>query len=367
MTGRTNLSERFVWMPSLKVWILSPFQYSSKDGESKLETPDKSRNIERFKRKNFEISPDSINSPCGGPEKRFKSDGIHQDLSFGCPICLVNFKECELAVLRLCMHKFCDKCIEKWSNLQRKCPLCKREFDGWFYDIQGSKKYKEKLLLPLAAVGKPSIDSNCQQHGRIERREPNTQSSLNSARSQILGNQPRSRPLPRRRHFGQSRFVSVAEKRRSEETSAAQKAIRWRASIYRRGRRAIPPCLQGRSNIRQNFTGDSNEKARIERRLEPWIRREMEAILGDQDPSLLVHLVLSLWFSYLREQEQKQNWKLMDNKDQFVQQLEPFLGDNAFAFWHELRCFAESPFTMSAYDSVVDYQRSCLDRSGDVR
>lgn len=257
------------------------------------------------------------------------------------------------------MHQFCAKCIQTWSALQRKCPLCKREFDGWFYDIQGPGNYREKRLLPLAEAPEPSVNGN-------GRREMDTERSLQYARGRILDNQRRTRPLPRRRFFGHARFVSAAEKRRLEEAGAAEKALRWRASIYRKGLRAIPPRLQHRTNIKQNITGELNEKARIERRLEPWICRELEAILGEQDLTILVHLVLSLWFSRLRKQEGKRNLIPSSNEDEFMQQLEPFLGDKANAFWHELRCFAESPFTMSAYDSIVEYQGP-LSKSADRR
>ena len=27
-----------------------------------------------------------------------------------------------------CMHLFCRKCLEKWSNLRKQCPLCRKKF-----------------------------------------------------------------------------------------------------------------------------------------------------------------------------------------------------------------------------------------------
>jgi len=136
----------------------------------------------------------------------------------------------------------------------------------------------------------------------------------------------------RGRFFGHSRFVSPAEKRRLEEAGAAEKALTWRASIYRKDLRAIPPRLQNRTKMKQNNTDELNERARIERRLEPWIHRELEAILGDQDLTVLVHLVLSLWFSRLRKQEGMWNLIPSSNEYEFMQQLEPFLNNKANAF-----------------------------------
>lgn len=341
-----NSSQTFVWMPTLKVWMPSPSQSLSTSAQPK------SCSTRQSKRK-FSSDDHNTDSPSKPPN-------TPQDPASSCPICLGNdIHQTQLVVLRLCMHQFCAKCIHTWSALQRKCPLCKREFDGWFYDIQGPENYREKRLLPLAEAPEPSVNGNGQ-------RETDTQRSLQYARGRILDNQRRTRPLPRRRFFAHSRFVPAAEKRRLEEAGAAEKALRWRASIYRKGLRAIPPRLQNRTNIKQNITGELNEKARIERRLEPWIRRELEAILGDQDPTVLVHLVFSLWLSRLRKQEGKQNLVPSSNEDEFMQQLEPFIGDKANAFWHELRCFAESPFTMSAYDSIAEYQRP-LSKSADPR
>lgn len=339
-------SQKFVWMPTLKVWMLYPSQPSSTSAQSE------SRSTHQSKRK---FSDDDVNTESSSKPPKIP----HNPLS-SCPICLGNdIHQTQLVALRLCMHQFCAKCIQRWSSLQRKCPLCKREFDGWFYDIQGPGSYREKRLLPLAEAPEPSVNGNGQ-------REMDSQRSLQYARGRILDNQRRTRPLPRRRSFGHSRFVSAAEKRRLEEAGAAEKALTWRASIYRKGLRAIPPRLQNRTNLKQNITDELNERARIERRLEPWIRRELEAILGDQDLAVLVHLVLSLWFSRLRKQEGTRNLIPSSNEDEFMQQLEPFLSDKANAFWHELRCFAESPFTMSAYDSIVEYQRP-LSKSADRR
>lgn len=108
---------------------------------------------------------------------------------------------------------------------------------------------------------------------------------------------------------------------------------------------------------RQNNIDNLAERKRLECRLESWILRELEAILGEQDLTILVHLVFSLLFTSLGEKTQKQNMDSMCSENKFICQLEPFLRDKASHFWHELRCFAESPFTMGAYDSVVEYQR----------
>lgn len=117
---------------------------------------------------------------------------------------------------------------------------------------------------------------------------------------------------------------------------------------------------------------DPERKARIEKRLEPWIRRELQAITGDSDTSILVHLVLSLWFNAITHREN--NGVIYGSSEQWhnrtpatdhavfgdaeaVGQLYPFLEEKASAFWHELKCFAESPYSLRAYDSVTKYEK----------
>ncbi|XP_057871708.2 uncharacterized protein LOC131078083 isoform X2 [Cryptomeria japonica] len=344
-TEKSNSSHNFVWMPSLKVWIFSP---SPSPSSSSSHSPSTENQTDRSKRKILERKTDQ--SP-ERQEKRHKHSKFSSKASsHGCPICLGDFHQSQLAVLTACMHKFCLKCIETWSSLQRKCPLCKRHFDGWIYDVQGSYKYKEIRLSRLREEPQASVDRN-------NRGETDYHRTLQRARGQNFGSQRNTRPLPRRRNFGNSRFISSLEKRRIEEERAAKRAIRWRASIYSKCLRAFPPCLKKKTIIRQNNADNLAERKRLESRLEPWILRELEAILGEQDLTILVHLVFSLLFASLGEKAQKQNMDLMCSENEFICQLEPFLGDKASHFWHELRCFAESPFTMGAYDSVVEYQR----------
>ncbi len=45
---------------------------------------------------------------------------------FSCPICLKNIKIPSKP--DNCNHLFCKKCLEKWSNLRKQCPLCRERF-----------------------------------------------------------------------------------------------------------------------------------------------------------------------------------------------------------------------------------------------
>lgn len=79
---------------------------------------------------------------------------------------------------------------------------------------------------------------------------------------------------------------------------------------------------------------DSGWKERIRQRIESWIRRELEAILGDPDPSVIVHVVTSVFISTF---EKKQNVPHGQLGEDVVASLRPFLDEQTNMFWHELR------------------------------
>lgn len=123
--------------------------------------------------------------------------------------------------------------------------------------------------------------------------------------------------------------------------------------MYEQRLQAVP--IDDRSRV---FPHPRNRfgRERVEQRIRPWIEREMKAILGDSDPSVIVHLVTSLWILRIEEKTGDSS-RGFCGEGEFVEKLRPFLHDYAEMFWHELGCFAESPFTMEAYDSVVEYRR----------
>ncbi|XP_020529835.1 E3 ubiquitin-protein ligase Topors isoform X3 [Amborella trichopoda] len=317
----SSSKSNFRWLPSLKVWAYSPEQSSSSSSSSSLSSSSVRVSNSRKLRMNNWIRI---------------SKALQQKT---CPICLGCTEESEAAVLQSCMHVYCIGCIRKWSEMRRNCPLCKSEFKGWFCNIRTSRvgDYREEFLLPL----KGAKEHDHGHHQWV---------------TMPAFNQRHSRPLPWRRSFGRSRFVPPIERQRREAEVIAERVLRWRASIYERGLRAVPLCFPSKPSLQQKLLENNGQKERIQRRVEPWIRRELEAILGDSDPSVLVHLVSSLWMSSL-EEELKATKDSTVVKSKFVQQLRPFLHERADMFWHELRCFAESPFTLATYDSVVEYRR----------
>lgn len=77
-------------------------------------------------------------------------------------------------------------------------------------------------------------------------------------------------------------------------------------------------------------------KERVLQRVEPWIRRELQVILGDRDPSVVVHVVTSLYIASLEKKDSVSSGQ-HDVLDNFLEPLRPFLLERTDMFWHELR------------------------------
>ncbi|GMP76713.1 hypothetical protein CsSME_00033262 [Camellia sinensis var. sinensis] len=91
--------------------------------------------------------------------------------------------------------------------------------------------------------------------------------------------------------------------------------------------------------LREFFSGvlgNNGVKDRILKRIEPWIHRELKAILGDPDPSVIVHVASSLFISGLEEKHEAPS-KQFVLEDNFIEPLRPFLHERMNMFWHELR------------------------------
>ncbi|XP_038992264.1 E3 ubiquitin-protein ligase Topors [Hibiscus syriacus] len=260
-----------------------------------------------------------------------------------CPICLRTIDVRGAAVLTVCSHAYCLDCIRKWSDLRRKCPLCNSIFDSWFYriDLFSLRFLKQQLpALPDCRSDTPRPPSTVIDRRRVIERSRREINSVNR----------RSRPLPWRRSFGRAGTVSLHV--------IAERKLQWRASVYNRRLQAVP--MSHGISSQENVPRNAFDKERIMQRIEPWIRRELQAILGDPDPSIILHVVSSLLFSGHERKfdgSSSTSSRQLGLDDNFLAPLEPFLHDRTNMFWHELRCFVESSFTMETYDAVIEYRQ----------
>ncbi|XP_074292290.1 uncharacterized protein LOC141619165 [Silene latifolia] len=253
-----------------------------------------------------------------------------------CPICLTAITTtANAAVLTTCLHTYCLRCILQWSNYKRNCPLCISPFDSYF---SSSSSFRRRHRLPPISPPPPppTPPSRSVAVQRVIRR---TREVFNAANR-------RSRPVPRLRSFSRVRSGSG--------DVIQERVIQWRASVYKCGLRAVP--FQER-NLKLNGLMNSCHREEILRRIEPWIRRELQAVLEDPDPTVIVHVATSLYLSSI-EKKPRVPSSCSDEEDTFLSPLRPFLGEMTNKFWHELRCFAESCFNMDTYDEVVEYRNT---------
>ncbi|XP_068659868.1 uncharacterized protein [Aristolochia californica] len=271
-----------------------------------------------------------------------------------CPICLGQIECCRAAVLSICMHAYCLSCIKKWSSLKRNCPLCNAEFDRWFCNIKiSSGEFDVEHLDVLKERNEFSLEAGTGYRG-VPRDYLRSQRSLSRSRGELHSVIRRSRPLPRRRSFVQSRVGPQPAGSGDQDGLITERVLQWRASIYKRNLYAVPLHVPPRVHLPQNI-GNNDVKRGVHQRIEPWIQRELKAILDDSDPSLIVQLTSSLWILSLEERHGPQSGNAL-GVDKILQQLRPFLLNRTDQFWHELRCFSESALTIEAYDTVVEYK-----------
>lgn len=82
--------------------------------------------------------------------------------------------------------------------------------------------------------------------------------------------------------------------------------------------------------------GHNGIKQKILKKIEPWIQRELQAVLGDPDPTIIVHVATSIFFSR-HEKKHKGFPEQVGTEDDFLASLRPFLHEQTDMFWHELR------------------------------
>lgn len=100
------------------------------------------------------------------------------------------------------------------------------------------------------------------------------------------------------------------------------------------------------SNL-QRILGNTDAKEMILRRIEPWIQRELQAILKDPDPTVIVHVATSLFIS--RYEKKTDNFRgPVGIESDFLAPLRPFLHEHADLFWHELR-YTDFMFLSTCY------------------
>ncbi|KAL0376482.1 UNVERIFIED_CONTAM: hypothetical protein Scaly_0765800 [Sesamum calycinum] len=199
-----------------------------------------------------------------------------------CPICLSRIEVRSAAVISPCMHAYCIGCIRRWSDFKRKCPLCNADFSSWFCKF--NRDFREVKLVPFGRWKTVSALPVGDAVLRRRRAQFFEQRRIIQRSREMSVVRSTARELPRQRSFGWSSHESP--------NVIAERIRQWRVSIYEQRLRAVP--LPHKNGLMQQVVGNNGAKKMILRRIEPWIQRELQAILADPDPTIIVHVATSL-------------------------------------------------------------------------
>ncbi len=233
-----------------------------------------------------------------------------------CSICLCQFET--PAMLDRCFHMFCFLCIMQWSQVNLHCPLCKQDFISLIYDVKSESEYKRYYL-----------------------------------RDQVENSSKSSKKVDFVAEYN-SRFGSKSDACISNPNLPFSTAHSLRRAVYVRGLKAVPPSSTAK--IASPFT-PAQFQLNVplwESKLRPWLTRELQAILEEEDVDLLVTFVLSMLQT-----------KDIDSKE-VKEQLQEWLFEHVDTFIHEFLCFANSPFDLVNYDKHVRYDYSQARSSREV-
>lgn len=330
-----------------------------------------------------------------------------------CPICLTEIaKLTEKAVLNNCMHVFCVECISRWASKKRVCPLCKGRIQGYMYNIQSQQDYQQRIIppsperpssppvrsAPLSRWGSSSVSlleslaaslsarqgpaprqQDVQQLWRdiAQNRFGSSSQQLSHAGGQTIvrpsqasRQRQNSRPDTRntaRQHEPRPYYFRVQQQMQAGAVGQAQRnepsameasedpAIAWRRNIYADGMYAVSPGSQSAA-VPTSLAAAPNRA----RRLQDWVNRELQALLHQENVSVVRSFVVSLATAHCLDRHQGQQQQAAGSarqQEEAINALQPFLHDRAAHFWHELKCFAQAPYSMATYDRVMQYQR----------
>jgi len=243
-----------------------------------------------------------------------------------CPICLEPITA--EAFLDQCFHKFCYHCILQWSqtlsNQQPKsfprlhCPLCKMQNTSIIHNFIGptfQRHYISKLPAESFALSEAHV-----RRLKVYSEPPGGDAHLSMSNRDCFASQLYINDN-RNKHFISRTYVAVSNKQ---------------ALGHRKQHGNLPSS----------------------RWLQCWIRRELQALMQEEDVDIVMHHVLGVLESFQRRTMQKistgeSELRRAQYKSSVSDAVRPFIFENSGRFADELEAFLISGLDIAAYDEFT--------------
>ncbi|XP_065640629.1 E3 ubiquitin-protein ligase Topors isoform X1 [Hydra vulgaris] len=265
-----------------------------------------------------------------------KSPGREDMKDSICSVCLGPFEN--RSFLLECFHSFCHICIIQWSELSRTCPLCKTKYKSLIHSVNSDLEYQQ-YTFPEESKLSDQVQTQRVQNGNDGRRF-RYQTTLVDSHAWA------------RRRAERERVENTLSQGREQRKMSRR--LKWsatkdrRKAVYRLHMHVKEVKQRGRPKLRDISCEFFKENPALKHRLVPWLLRDLNVLLGDNDENIrfVMSLILNLISNISMECEE------------FKKQLEPFLFKETDHFIAELISFARSPYDIKGYDDNVVYDVS---------
>mmetsp|Transcript_9233 Transcript_9233/g.15840 ORF Transcript_9233/g.15840 Transcript_9233/m.15840 type:complete len:384 (-) Transcript_9233:514-1665(-) len=224
-----------------------------------------------------------------------------------CPICLSEYES--PALTDKCFHAFCFACILQWAEVNARCPLCKAPFVSIIHAITSVSSY-QRHWLPKHLLA----------------RQPSPAAPIDA---------PRVRPSTNTTRVRRRRPVEWGE---AHGRPSNGDGLSFRRRIYELG---TPVRLFSSARPTPIGAADVQRDKKLRERVEGWVRRELRALLHDDDLDIPAHCVLAAVLQHGPTAEKT------------VNELRWFVFEHAELFAHELDAFARTHYDMETYDRLA--------------
>ncbi len=269
------------------------------------------------------------------PAKESASENRPDSPEPNCSICLGKLQN--KSFTDNCFHMFCFVCLLEWSKVKAVCPLCKQPFKSIIHNVRSIEDYDQYHLRSNENGSFESPDGRRFRYRTTvtfersqARWERERQSSMQQAREMALFQRPTSTHT--RVHWQRHRQVSTsAFRRRIYADGMRVREVRNKSGRPMRYRDVTP-----------NFF---RENPACTHRLVPWLNRELNVLLHNQEDR--VQFVLELILDLIKRFE--------ISGEEFREHLTSILNQRTEHFIHEFHSFASSPYDMGEYDRQAIY------------